>query len=71
LALFQCFARGIRPGPLAIFPLWKELGRYVKKGEKALTLCIPLTSKRTKTVKKDDGTDRLSYSSEPLDYSDG
>jgi hypothetical protein len=27
LALFQCFARGIQPGPLATFPKWKELGR--------------------------------------------
>jgi antirestriction protein ArdC len=58
LALFQCFERGIRPGPLATFPKWKELGRYVKRGEKALTVCIPLTCKRTKTVKKDDGTDQ-------------
>ncbi len=40
LALFQCFERSIQPGPLATFPKWKELGRYVKKGEKALTLCI-------------------------------
>jgi hypothetical protein len=30
----------------------------VKKGEKALTLCMPLTCKRTKTVKKADGTDQ-------------
>ena len=58
LALFQCFARGIQPGPLATFPKWKELGRCVKKGEKALTLCMPLTCKRTKTVKKADGTDQ-------------
>jgi len=58
LALFQCFERGMQPGPLATFPRWKELGRYVKKGEKALTLCIPLTRKRTKTVKTDDGTDQ-------------
>jgi antirestriction protein ArdC len=58
LALFQCFARGIQPGPLATFPKWRELGRYVKKGEKALTLCIPLTCRRTNTVKKDDGTDQ-------------
>ena len=58
LALFQCFMRGIQPGPLATFPKWKELGRFVKKGQKALTLCMPLTCKRTKTVKKDDGTDQ-------------
>ena len=38
LALFQCFERGIQPGPLATFPKWKELGRYVKKGSKAITL---------------------------------
>ena len=58
LALFQCFMRGIQPGPLATFPKWKELGRFVKKGQKALTLCMPLTCKRTKTVKKGDGTDQ-------------
>ena len=58
LALFQCIMRGIQPGPLATFPKWKELGRFVKKGQKALTLCMPLTCKRTKTVKKDDGTDQ-------------
>lgn len=57
LALFQC-ARGIQPGPLATWPKWKELGRYVKKGEKALTLCVPVTCKRTKTVTTEDGTDR-------------
>ena len=31
LALFQCMMRGIQPGPLATFPKWKELGRFVKK----------------------------------------
>ena len=35
--------RGIQPGPLATFPKWKGLGPHVKKGEKALTLCMPLT----------------------------
>jgi antirestriction factor ArdC-like protein len=58
LALFQCFMSGIQPGPLATFPKWKELGRHVKNGEKALTICMPLTCKRTKTVKEDDGTDQ-------------
>src|SRR5271157_1463355 len=58
LALFQCIMRGIQPGPLATFPKWKELRRFVKKGQKALTLCMPLTCTRTKTVKKDDGTDQ-------------
>jgi antirestriction protein ArdC len=58
LALFQCFARGLQPGPLATWPKWKELGRYVKKGEKALTLCMPLICKRTKRVKQEDGTEQ-------------
>ena len=31
---------------MATFPKWKELGRYVRKGEKAITLCQPVTVKR-------------------------
>jgi len=58
LALFQCFERGIQPGPLATWPKWKQLGRYVKRGGKALTQCMPLTCKRTRTVKKDDSSDQ-------------
>ena len=53
LALVQCEGRGIEPGPIATYPRWKELGRHVKKGEKALTLCMPITVKRTETVEKD------------------
>jgi antirestriction protein ArdC len=47
LALIQCRSRNIEPGPIATFPKWKELGRYVKKGQKALVLCQPITGKRT------------------------
>jgi antirestriction protein ArdC len=54
LALFQCFERGIQAGPLATFPKWNSLGRHVKKGEKALTLCMPVTCKRTRTVRQED-----------------
>ncbi len=46
LAWGQCLERGIPPGPMATFPTWKELGRHVRKGEKALTLCMPVTVKR-------------------------
>ena len=45
LALMQCRERGIEPGPLASFRRWKELGRHVRKGEKALTLCMPIQIK--------------------------
>jgi len=49
LAWSQCAARGIQPGPIATFMGWKEKGRHVKKGEKAITLCRPVTVKRTTT----------------------
>jgi antirestriction protein ArdC len=44
-ALWQCSARGIQPGPIATFPRWTELGRHVKRGERALVLCQPVTVK--------------------------
>jgi len=46
LALVQCQLRGIQPGPINTFPKWQTLGRVVKRGEKALTPCMPLTRKR-------------------------
>ncbi len=46
LAMFQCHEREIPPGPMATYPRWRELGRQVKKGEKAITLCMPITVKR-------------------------
>jgi antirestriction protein ArdC len=42
-AYIQCEARNIEMGPLATFKKWKELGRNVKKGEKALSLVMPVT----------------------------
>jgi hypothetical protein len=47
LAVVQCAERGITPGPIATFVSWKEKGRYVRKGEKAITLCQPVTVKPT------------------------
>ena len=46
LALGQCLDRGLPPGPMATYPKWKVLGRQVRKGEKAITLCMPVTVKR-------------------------
>jgi antirestriction protein ArdC len=45
LALVQCQLRGLEPGPINTFPGWQELGRSVKRGERALTLCMPITRK--------------------------
>jgi hypothetical protein len=46
LAMFQCAERNIEPGPIATFMGWKDKGRYVRKGEKAIVLCMPVTNKR-------------------------
>jgi antirestriction protein ArdC len=46
LALMQCQMRGLQPGPINTFPKWRELGRHVKRGERALMLCMPITCKR-------------------------
>jgi antirestriction protein ArdC len=46
LALMQCAERGITPGPIATFMGWKDKGRFVRKGEKAIVLCMPVTCKR-------------------------
>jgi len=40
---------------MATYPKWKELGRHVRKGEKAITLCQPVTVKRT--VASEDSSD--------------
>jgi antirestriction protein ArdC len=53
LALIQCRARGIQPGPIATFPRWKERGRLVRKGERALTLVMPVTRRH---AERDRGT---------------
>jgi antirestriction protein ArdC len=44
-AMIQCHQRGIEPGPINTYPGWQKLGRQVKKGEKAIWLCMPLTRK--------------------------
>jgi N-terminal domain of anti-restriction factor ArdC len=50
LALGQCISRGIDPGPIATFNGWRQHGRFVKKGEKAIVLCMPVASKKAITI---------------------
>jgi len=45
LAIVQCQLRGLEPGPINTFPGWQTLGRTVKRGERALSLCMPITRK--------------------------
>jgi hypothetical protein len=54
LAWFQCLERKIELGPIHTFRGWLDLGRHVKRGEKAITLCMPVTVKRKRDVRKRD-----------------
>lgn len=47
LARWQCLLNGLQIGPLASYNAWKEKGRQVKRGEKAIFLCMPLSRKKT------------------------
>jgi hypothetical protein len=47
MAMFECFARKLEPGPLNTFRGWLNLGRHVKKGERAISLCMPVSVKRS------------------------
>jgi antirestriction protein ArdC len=44
-AYVQCMVRQIPLGPIATFPGWKDKGRHVRKGEKAISMCMPVTCK--------------------------
>ena len=61
LALTQCQRRGITPGPLSTFPGWKEKNRHVRKGERALTLCMPVTVKAKGETGDDETFTRFIY----------
>lgn len=53
-ALLQCQLRNIQPGPISTYPRWRALGRQVRKGEKALWLCLPLSRKIKNTSGEDE-----------------
>ena len=58
LAIVQCQLRGLEPGPINTFPGWQALGRNVKRGERALTLCMPITRKvRNDETSESEGND--------------
>jgi antirestriction protein ArdC len=57
LAWAQCLEREIPPGPINTFPGWKALGRHVRKGQKAIALCMPITVKRRGSADATDTTD--------------
>lgn len=46
LALEQCTRRNLEPGPLNTYRGWLEKKRQVRKGEKGITLCMPMPFKK-------------------------
>ena len=57
LALTQLLGRGLEPSPINTYRGWLALGRQVRRGEKALMLCQPITVKdnREKANREVDG----------------
>ncbi|MDE2344446.1 MAG: ImmA/IrrE family metallo-endopeptidase [Betaproteobacteria bacterium] len=53
----QLDARGEPLAPIASFNRWKELGRVVKKGSKALCMSMPVTVKAKVDTKQAEGAD--------------
>lgn len=63
LAMFQCLARGIELGPIHTFAGWLKLGRHVRKGERAIEMCMPIRIRRAEREPSNgplpaDGVDR-------------
>jgi len=61
-AAFQCAARGIQLGQIASYKAWIDKGRQVKKGEKAIALCMPITMKSEKENKSTGETEEHVFS---------
>jgi hypothetical protein len=55
LAQEQCTRRNLQPGPLNTYRGWLERKRQVRKGEKGITLCMPMPFK--KAAQTDDVQD--------------
>lgn len=53
-AIVQCHSRSIEPGPINTYPGWQKLKRQVRRGQKALWLCMPITYKPKSEQKQTD-----------------
>jgi hypothetical protein len=52
--MMQCLEREIEIGPAATFNRWKQLGRVVAKGQKALIICMP-NNRKLERVNRETG----------------
>jgi len=53
-AMLQCAFRRIEEGPIDTYKGWQSKGRQVRKGEKAIWLCMPITRKKRKNEDSDE-----------------
>lgn len=61
-AAIQCISRGIEISPIASYKAWQDKGRQVKKGEKAIALCMPITCKGEKPNRETGENEEFSFS---------
>jgi antirestriction protein ArdC len=61
LALEQCIRRNLQPGPLNTYHGWLERKRQVRKGEKGITLCMPMPFKQTDSVQDETAEPQTRY----------
>ncbi len=54
LALEQCMRRNLQPGPLNTYRGWLEKKRQVRKGERGITLCMPMPFNKVKEEQKSE-----------------
>ena len=57
LALEQCTRRNLQPGPLNTYRGWLEKKRQVRKGEKGITLCMPMPFKKAAQNASDEAAE--------------
>ncbi len=55
LAVMQLVERGVPVGPIASFNAWKQKGRSVMKGQKAIALWMPITLSGKSKAKDEEG----------------
>jgi antirestriction protein ArdC len=61
LAWSQAIQRQIPLGPIATYPKWQELRQHVRRGEKAIVLCQPVTIRRRVDAQDADPTDDVVF----------
>lgn len=61
-AAVQCAMRNIPLGPIASFKAWQDKGRQVKKGEKAIALCMPVSCTGEKENKATGEAEEFKFS---------